>query len=111
MDAKTSNALSRAVAWSMICKDRFFIYDIFVFLRDKSSSNIVTKEFRICNTPNTQRCCHDWFPAIRHFPSAYARYLVNQLMGMKRRKGYEIRAEADKQPLADLLKPDPAAAD
>jgi hypothetical protein len=34
--------------------DRFFIYDFFVFLQDKSSSSILTKEFRKCNIPQTQ---------------------------------------------------------
>ena len=33
--------------------DRFFIRDFFVFLQDKSSSNILAKEFRKCNIPET----------------------------------------------------------
>jgi len=33
---------------------RFFIYDFFFFLQDKSNSNIPAKESRKCNIPQTQ---------------------------------------------------------
>jgi hypothetical protein len=32
---------------------RFFIHDFFVFLKDKSGSSILTKEFGKCNIPET----------------------------------------------------------
>ncbi len=34
--------------------DRFFIYGVFVFLQDESSSNILVKELRKCSIPQTQ---------------------------------------------------------
>ena len=63
--------------------DRVFVRDFFVFLQDKSSSNIFAEEFRKSNISETQGCCHDLFASVGYSPPACARYPGNQLMCMK----------------------------
>ena len=60
--------------------DRFFIHDFFVFLQDKSCSDIITNGFRESNIPETQGSRHDLFSAFCLLPSPRARNLRNQLV-------------------------------
>jgi hypothetical protein len=50
---KPKGSLNSLIYKKPLLSSRFFIYDFFVFLQDKSSGDIFTKEFGKCNVPET----------------------------------------------------------
>jgi hypothetical protein len=60
------------IHYSILAADRFYICDFFVFLQDKSGSNILAKEFRKRNIPQTQ--CAVAEQTRENFPQARRRF-------------------------------------
>ena len=83
--------LTDILDFSSILADRVFVRDFFVFLQDKSSSNIFAEEFRRSNISETQGCCHHLFAAVGYSPPACARYPGKPFYDLKRQFENAVR--------------------